>query len=246
MTYVSYSTGYKSGGVNPRPTAPTDVVPFGEESLKAYEAGIKTESFDRRLIVNAAIYQSDYKGLQISANSGGVIPSFRYSNVGSARIRGFELEADARPVPRLLFDASLGYTDFHILDLGPAAGVPGGPTLDSKPILVPTWKGQAGVQYEIPLGNLGSLTPRIQFVSQSSVYTDAANTPQGKIAPRTLWDARLGWQSRSKLWCLSLKVSNIFDKKYYINKQYEFDTIGTFRGQPGAPREFLLTARHDF
>lgn len=246
MTYVSYSTGYKSGGVNPRPTTSADITAFGPETVKAYELGAKTQTRDRRLQFNVALYQSDYNGLQISASSGGAVPTFRYSNVGSARIRGFEVEANARPVEGLSFNAALGYTDFKILDLGAAAGVAGGPTLSSKPILVPTWNGTVGVQYKIDSGTIGSFTPRLETVFQSHVFTDADNTRAGRIPARALVNARLEWKTPLKGFDVALLVTNLLDKKHYLNLQNELDATATLRGQPGAPRQFLLTGRFEF
>ena len=43
MTDISASTGFKGGGINPRPFFPTQVQPFKPESLNAYEIGAKSD-----------------------------------------------------------------------------------------------------------------------------------------------------------------------------------------------------------
>src|SRR5262249_34410516 len=70
--YVTISKGYKAGGdstgnnTNIDGSPPVDV-PFDEETLWNYEVGIKTESLDHRLRVNASVFYLDWKGLQIEA-----------------------------------------------------------------------------------------------------------------------------------------------------------------------------------
>ena len=45
MTYASVATGFKGGGVNPRPFTPEQAVPFDSEHLTAYEIGAKSTLF---------------------------------------------------------------------------------------------------------------------------------------------------------------------------------------------------------
>jgi iron complex outermembrane receptor protein len=61
MVYASAATGFRSDGSQPRPFTPgqqSEKVPA--EELTAYEIGIKTDLFDRRLRVNLALFQDDY------------------------------------------------------------------------------------------------------------------------------------------------------------------------------------------
>ena len=46
MTYAQVSTGFKGGGINPRPFNPAQVLPFGPETLTAYEVGFKSDLLD--------------------------------------------------------------------------------------------------------------------------------------------------------------------------------------------------------
>ena len=65
MTYVSVSTGFKGGGTNPRPFVATQVVPFGDETLTAYELGAKTDLFDHSLRFNLSAFYNKYKDIQV-------------------------------------------------------------------------------------------------------------------------------------------------------------------------------------
>ena len=44
---LEVSTGFKGGGIGPRPFNPAQVQPFGPETLTNYELGLKTDLFDR-------------------------------------------------------------------------------------------------------------------------------------------------------------------------------------------------------
>jgi iron complex outermembrane receptor protein len=59
MTYVQYSTGFKGGGVNPRPFFVQQALPFNPETLEAFEAGFKSDFFDRRVRLNIAAFLSN-------------------------------------------------------------------------------------------------------------------------------------------------------------------------------------------
>src|SRR3546814_8046689 len=65
--------------------------------FKVYEAGFKLDAFGRRLRLNAAFFNTDYSNLQIQVFVG---PAPQIKNVGSARIRGLELEASLAPGDR--------------------------------------------------------------------------------------------------------------------------------------------------
>ena len=64
MTYGDVSTGYKGGGVNPRPFFPSQVVAFSPETLTSYEVGMKSDWLDHRARVNLAAFYSKYKYIQ--------------------------------------------------------------------------------------------------------------------------------------------------------------------------------------
>ena len=43
MTYVQFATGFKGGGISPRPFSAVQAVPFDPEELKSYELGVKSD-----------------------------------------------------------------------------------------------------------------------------------------------------------------------------------------------------------
>lgn len=248
MIYAVYSTGFKGPGVNPRPASADELLPFEEEELTSYEVGLKSEFFDRRLRTNIGFYRSDYKNLQLTVSrilpSG--VPGSITANAGKVRIQGIEGEVTAEPVRGLDINASAGYLDFKYLDLGDAANQPGGPCQSCTTPFVPKWSVSAGAQYKIGLGNYGSITPRIDYAYKSKTYNDVSNFEPAAIPGYGLWNGRISYAAPGKDWELSLQVYNLTDKYYFVNKFQGYTNLGVLVGQPGMPRTFLLSVRHNF
>lgn len=248
--YGQVSTGFKGGGVNPRPFYAEQVRTFAPEKVTAYEVGIKSQLFDRRLRLNLAAYNNDYSDMQLTLIS---CPQFvpagarqncsMTANVGDARIRGIELEAEARLVDGLMIDAAVAYTDFKYERVDPTTAV----TLAMKAPYIPEWKIGTGIQYRIPLPSGAALTPRLDYRYQSRVETQAINNPLNFIDGYGLFNGRLAYQSPDERIEFALTVKNIFDKYYYINLYDQaFQSYAFLSGQPGRPREWSVSARYSF
>ena len=244
MTYVQYATGFKGGGINPHPVFASQAVPFKAETLSSYEVGAKTQWFDNRVRVNGAAFVSNYKDLQITVI--GPAGADIVQNAGHIRISGLEGEVEAEPVPDLLFNGSFGYLNYHTVDLGPAAGVVGGPGPNSQPPYVPRWKTNFGVQYAVHLASGGVVTPRADWTYQTQVFNDPSNDPLALQPAYGLLDARLTWDSPDRRWQTALVVQNALDKVYYINKYDNSGSFGVVDGQPGLPRTVFFTVKRKF
>ncbi len=244
MTYVQFATGFKGGGINPHPVFADQAVPFKAEKLTSYEVGAKTQWFENRLRFNTAVFISDYKDLQITVI--GPAGADIVQNAGHIRISGVEGEIEAEPARHLLLNGSFGYLNYHTIDLGAAAGVPGGPTTNSMPPYIPRWKFNAGAQYAIDLPGDGTVTPRVDFTYQTKVYNDPSNDPLALQPAYGLLDARLTWDSPQRAWELALLVQNALDKVYYINKYDNAASFGVVDGQPGLPRTAFFTIKRKF
>jgi iron complex outermembrane receptor protein len=266
MTYAQFSTGFKGGGVNPRPYYPQQVLPFGPEKLESWEAGFKSDFLDRRVRLNVAAFYSQYNGIQLTltnctaqAGAGFGAPCALPVNAGNAHIKGIEAETTLRPVEGLLIDASLAYLDFKYTKFAsfatPTGTVSvGGPTninapqFGDYPAFTPKWKWSIGAQYEIPLGGgAGSLTPRIDASHQGTLYANAINRESNRIGAYTIANARLTWRNDAEDLDVSLEVTNLFDKYYFltINDQ-STSGLGYTNGQPARPREWAVSVKKKF
>jgi iron complex outermembrane receptor protein len=266
MTYAQFSTGFKGGGVNPRPYYPQQVLPFGPETLESWEVGFKSDFLDRRVRLNVAAFYSQYSDIQLTltnctvqAGAGFGSPCALPVNAGDAHIKGIEAETTIKPVDGLLIDASLAYLDFKYTKFAsfdtPTGTVSvGGPTninapqFGDYPAFTPKWKWSIGAQYEIPLGGgAGSLTPRIDASHQGTLYANAINRESNKIGAYTIANARLTWRNEVDDLEVALEVTNLFDKYYFltINDQ-STSGLGYTNGQPARPREWAVSLKKKF
>lgn len=111
--YAGYSTGFKSGGFqySPFSLAQANQV-FQPEDLTAYEFGLKSDWFDRRLRINLAGFYYDYKNLQVSRIvQTGTTTSSLISNAASSTLKGVEIEIQAKPTRNIDLSATYGYLD---------------------------------------------------------------------------------------------------------------------------------------
>src|SRR5690606_31361955 len=179
MAYVQYATGFKGGGVSPRPFFADQATPFDPEKLGTYELGLKTDLLDRRVRLNGAVFFSNYTELQLglqscptplNPNPAGA-PCGMIANAGDAEIKGFELESVIRPMRGMLIDASYSYTDFEYTKLNNVGGIQ--PSFVAP--FMPKHKASIGVQHEWLLPNGSSLAPRVDWSFQSNIFTNGNN-----------------------------------------------------------------------
>jgi len=122
MLYASFSKGFRSGGAGvPLPTGPQSFfdaihqIPntpttFTSDVVRNFEFGAKSTQFDGQLVLTGAIFQMNWSNIQQTI----VAPVSQITlavNAGDARVRGAELEADAKPTPNLDLHAGIGYQE---------------------------------------------------------------------------------------------------------------------------------------
>jgi iron complex outermembrane receptor protein len=61
MAYVSASTGFRLPSFNSRPLQPDQVGPIPGDDILAYELGVKTDLFDKRVRINGDLFYTDYR-----------------------------------------------------------------------------------------------------------------------------------------------------------------------------------------
>jgi iron complex outermembrane receptor protein len=250
MGYVQYTTGYKGGGLNPRPFYPQQVLAFNPETIDAYEVGLKSQLLDRTLRLNAAFFWNKYQDMQIGINdctayagAGFGVPCIYPANAGNADVKGGELEANWYPVEGLEIDAAVSVLNFDYTKLAAATGIPD----NGITPYTPETKWSLGAQYRFGLAGGGAITPRIDVSYQSDIYGNAINTPTSLIDSYTLLNARLTWTSADDLWQVAVEGQNLTDELYFITKFDLLAAAGGFQsGQPGLPRTVMVTVKRSF
>jgi iron complex outermembrane receptor protein len=249
LTYAQWATGYKGGGINPRPFFASQVVPYEPETLKGTEVGMKGDFLSSRLRVNLAAFQNEYDDFQATLLRCDAFSPFpgapctMSTNAGDAEIRGAELETQLRILNGLAIEASVGYLDFEYQSVSPVTGI----TLDMTNVYTPKLSAAFGMQYAFDLGTLGMFTPRVDYTYRSEVFGAAVNAPINRLPARKLVNVRIGWSDAESKWDASVACTNLLDEFYYESTQLRQNApyfAGTRR--PGWPREVFFTVRRNF
>lgn len=103
MAYVSYSTGFKSGGYN---LAAAINPPYKPEDIKATEVGVKTELFDRRLRFNVSAFNYLYDNIQVGQYLG---DTEIIVNGAKAKMYGADIDAELAIVRGLTLTGGFSY-----------------------------------------------------------------------------------------------------------------------------------------
>jgi outer membrane receptor protein involved in Fe transport len=212
--YVSWAKGFRPGGGNgalpSQCDAALDAIGLTPDSAQTYhpdsvrttEIGAKGEFNDHRFFASAAAFQTDWINVQQVVN----LPSCGYqvrANTGAGRIRGGEMEIDAKVVDG--FDVSLGagYEDARVTDAGNGAFVVG-ERLFEIPEVTATARGTYRFPITARMG--GMVSADVSYTGNSLSANTTPDTPLTRPA-YTLENARIGveWARSS----LTLYLNNI-------------------------------------
>jgi iron complex outermembrane receptor protein len=252
LVYAQVATGYKGGGVNPRPILAGQEVPYGAETVESYEAGFKADLFDRSVRLNVTGFYQNFDNIQLRLNRCDFVPGTPpggpcalSTNAGAATIKGAEAEFDFEPIDGLNINASGSVVDFEFTEVNPDSGV----LLTSMAPFISKYKFSVGAQYEIAAFG-GTLTPRLDLDYRSKFSVGApANAPEFNINDgRALVNARVTYEPDGSDWQLSLAATNLFDKFYYASQydQASESQGATAEGLVGRPREVFVTVKRKF
>jgi iron complex outermembrane receptor protein len=249
--YVSYSEGFKGGGFDPRgvgTNAPSqsyqdifNFLSFKPERVTSYEAGYKASLLDRRVNLALAVFDAEYKDVQIPGSRGCTVvvngvPQQQFcgitTNAGRSRFRGVEFEGNAvlardfaSAGDRLSLAGSLGYLDAkyrqYITNI-PVNGVntPVDVAAFRRVQNTPKWTVSGTLDYGANVA--GGRLDLLSTVSyRSKVYQFEIPTPALDQPGFVLWDASLVWNAPGDRWTIGIHGKNLTNKKY-ITSGYVF------------------------
>ncbi len=219
LAYLTYSEGYKSGGV--QFTAINEALArqlFDPEELSSWELGVKSELMDRTLRLNASAFYYEYDDLQVqrvdSTITGGVPVAFT-DNAARSDINGVELE-----VFWLLphgFATRLGYAyldaeyDEYIGSNGEDfAGNP----LPVSPEHTVMWS----LDYRAVLPGGWQLVAGTDWTWVDDYNFDVNDDPTTAQADYALGAVTLALMPESEKWRVSAFVNNVTDEEYYSQR----------------------------
>jgi iron complex outermembrane receptor protein len=229
MTFLTYSTGYKSGGINSAggntPLGARRL--FESETATDWEAGVKSVLFDRRLLLNFTAYRTKLDDFQERSFDG---TSFVVRNAGSIRAQGFELEGQARVHPNFTVDFATALLDSTFTSNRAAPGRPGCtgaanscPTVQDltgrPPTFSPKWQASVGAEYVTnPILGGFTLAARGDMNFTSRQYTTNDLNPQGIVDEVTLFGGRVTLTSPDRTWTVAAYGENLTDEGVFRTK----------------------------
>lgn len=261
MTYITYSTGFKSGFFEPKGTDGLQRVE--PEVVKNTELGFKIDALERSLRLNVALYSMAYEEMQliqVSTDSSGAL-AIVFNNVGEAVIEGGELELTWFPSAQWMLNLSYSNNNYkfeEFLDADVFSQFLGVTQIidrsDENLPVSPEKTASLGLQYmrETPLG---TFIPRIDIAYKGEVYmgfdrgsweVHKEDSSKAVSDAFTLVNLRFSWMSPEGDMDAALFVKNAADERYDIGAVAIGSTLGTHNRVYGAPRTYGLELRKTF
>jgi iron complex outermembrane recepter protein len=215
LGYASFSTGYKSGGINQVAAISLGArnAVYNPEFVDAIELGLKSTLLDRRLQLNGSLYRNTYDDLQFQIFGLAGPEAF---NARGATVTGLEIEAVALLSDAFTVDLAIGYMDSEF-----DAQVIDGVNLGGKQVQrTPEWTANVAATYARTLGSNGAIKLRAEYGYTDEIFYTALNRsaafPQAGgsdlAASYDNVNVRLFWTSASERLTLELAATNLTDE----------------------------------
>lgn len=238
MAYVTVSKGFKGGGFqNSASNAFAAQTPYDPETVTNYEAGYKTEMFDRRVRWNTAVFYMEYKDLQVQQTLASCLCNV-ISNAPGATIKGVETDFQFAPTTWLRAWASGSYVHAEY-DTFIFAGVNNSGNRMQR---TPRWQGAIGAEATTSVGSWeDALSARLSYRYQGKMPWAPENTTW-EDGYGTL-DGRVTLTLPDKPWSVSVFGKNLGKTIYRTNIIPFFqEEMSSF----GAPRTYGIELSASF
>lgn len=217
--YASASRGYKAGGFNSVEINSF----FAPENVWNYEAGFKSELFDRRVRLNASAYYFKYRNRQSISleDTGGELPQY-ITRSGDSEAYGIDLDAQFVLSRDFSISATAGALHSEWVKR-----IEQGIDISGQPTGEPRFRGVLGLHYAhdtgrgTPFGDVSYSYTSRQLTNAASRATDAAIAPfvdwskLGRLrSPRNIVNAKIGWRAPGDRWSIAAYAENLLNEKY--------------------------------
>jgi iron complex outermembrane receptor protein len=250
MVYASIARGYKGPGSNSLPSGPTsgEDVFVDPEIPTNYEIGIKSQWWDNRLRFNGAVYYTEFRDFQASAQVPNAFPpQFFLVNAGELETEGVEIELTAQVLENMVVHTAIAYTDAIFSDWTDApcyslqteaeGCVDGVQDLSGADMPIsPDWSYTIISDYYLPVPS----QPFTGFVSATYFWSDeimydTTNNPLHEADSYGQFDFAAGITADDGRYTFQVFVQNAFDQ-YQVSSLSGQSVVGILTGQ-GLPYE---------
>jgi iron complex outermembrane receptor protein len=263
-TYATYSTGFKSFGLNlgglPLDNAGNPILSTAivrPEDVKNYEIGIKTQPLSG-VTANLAAFRTEITDFQVQVfdNAQPGVARGYLANADKVQVQGLEFDGAAELGEHFTFNVALAWTDgaykkftnapvpleftgasFSKMDIS-GSSLPG----------ISKYSGSAGGEYHTPwkfLGRDGQFFTAVDASYRSKFSSSATPSQYLNVKGYTLLNARIGFKGDNG-WDVFIWARNLLDKDYYEQLAAAPGGSGLYAAQLGDPRTTGITLRGSF
>jgi iron complex outermembrane receptor protein len=232
MAYFTVTSGYKGAAVNLLNNLSAAQIASGDAVLKpetstAYEVGLRSEFWDRRIVANVTGFWTKYDDFQAQSFDPTQL-LFTLANAGALRTRGVEADVTVQPVAGLTLSGNAAYTEATFLNYvsncypGQTAAqgcvaTPkphqdlAGATLSNAPKFVFT----LNADYDFPIEQFDKVGfVHLTYHHTSSVLYNSNQDPNSIQKAYGILNASIGLEPTDGSYTLSLYVKNLLDQRY--------------------------------
>jgi outer membrane receptor protein involved in Fe transport len=247
LLYADVSKGYKAGIISGNAVATTAAIhPAKQESLLAYEAGLKAPAFGHRIQFNASGFFYNYKDKQLTTNlSDPIFGSLsELVNVPQSQVYGAEIQLIARPLADLTLTTSGTYlhsevtghfTQFDGLPVYNSAEFKG--DFKGSPLpYTPQYSANFDVGYEHPVMEETNafLGGNVSYASATNAtfHTSTLLATDFGVPAYTMLDLRAGLSARSGAWRAGIYCRNCTNAFQVLTNYADGDLLYRYTGRP--------------
>ena len=235
MLFASATKGFKSGGWNARANYAALAVPFTRETVWSYEAGVRSEFFDRHLRVNLTGFYYNDRDFQLPAGYLDPVTStilYLTRNFADLRNYGLEGEVTVIPVTGLNVYWAFGLQRARYQNINPevfaqAARCKAGITANNcnagivtptggiaAPVRVPSFSSTLGANYTMRLNDTTALVPSAAWEYTEGSWVSTSNDLRGYQNAHSLFNFGLSLRSSSLGASITAECTNCFKQVY--------------------------------
>lgn len=234
MAYLSYTTGFKSGGFDVRANAAPNALDgiyqniegtweFEEEKVKNLEAGVKLVLADGSAELNIAAFRSEFEDMQTSQFDGSL--SFNVTNAGEAVVKGLEVDGRWAVIDDVMLRGGAAYIDFEYTDFPNSQCYFGQPIAErnlNNPTMcdatgkrrefTPEYQGNVGIDYTINFNNGFKLVSTLDVIYSAEYLTTPSLDPKFEQPSYTKINARIAVSGNEDKWEVAVIGRNLTDE----------------------------------
>jgi outer membrane receptor protein involved in Fe transport len=256
LIFARVSRGYKGGSFpNVQAASVTQYRPVRQESLLAYEIGVKAPLLDRRVNVAAALFYYDYTDKQLKGRAPD--PVFRdldaLVQIPASTSKGAEVELTVRPTDGLTLSGSGTYINTRIKNYNAVITFGGAPLNFSGQSFPysPNLTMIGDIQYDFSLSDKLTASLGASVTHNSSTSAVLNNTTTSTITrdalfdidANTLIDLRASISGPDRKWQIYAFGRNVTNKYYWTNV---LDNVSSIVRYTGRPRTLGVGFRYNF